>query len=468
MISLLLFLATCFLAYSNGANDNFKGVASLYGSQTASYRVALAWATVMTFLGSITSIFAAQTLLAKFSGKGLVPDTLVTSPHFLLAVVLGAALTVILATFTSFPVSTTHGLTGALVGAGLLAVGSEVNFTALQKSFLVPLLLSPVLAILVGAGIYLVLRWFRLTFEVSKEWCICIGSEQRVLAMPQPGSTLARQAFSPEYSVMVAEASACTERYAGSFAGVRAQRLMDIAHFASAGVVCFARSLNDTPKIVAMLILLKLAHIQWGFLAVAGMMGLGGLLHSRRIAETMSKKITAMNHGQGFAANFPPGILVILASVFGLPVSTTHVAGGVALWDRADHREGPREGDDGHCPVLDHHAAVCRSIERCLLLDSSARLNSAIGKKDAKEFARKSAFLFICLTKHINLCAFSLLNTRTLPHSHEKNIVRGPWLVPPLLPAAGHPQRLGQHPHRGCDPHGHFRGPGLLQFRQRS
>jgi PiT family inorganic phosphate transporter len=42
----------------------------------------------------------------------------------------------------------------------------------------------------------------------------------------------------------------------------------------------------------------------------------------------MSKKITQMNHGQGFSANFCTGILVILASVFGLPVSTTHVAVG--------------------------------------------------------------------------------------------------------------------------------------------
>ena len=68
---ILLFLAACFLAYSNGANDNFKGVASLYGSKTASYNVALAWATFTTFL--------AQALLAKFSGKGLVPTGIVLS-----------------------------------------------------------------------------------------------------------------------------------------------------------------------------------------------------------------------------------------------------------------------------------------------------------------------------------------------------------------------------------------------------
>ena len=76
MIFILLFLATCFLAYSNGANDNFKGVASLFGSRTCSYRTAISWATITTFAGSITSIFLAQALLKKFSGKGLVPDAI--------------------------------------------------------------------------------------------------------------------------------------------------------------------------------------------------------------------------------------------------------------------------------------------------------------------------------------------------------------------------------------------------------
>src|SRR2546423_12851587 len=130
----LLFLATCFLAYSNGANDNFKGVASLYGSRTCSYRTAITWATLTTMAGSMAAIFLAQSLLKKFSGKGLVPDALTTQPQFLLAGALGAAAAVILATLLGFPISTTHGLTGALVGAGLVAGASSVNFAALGKN----------------------------------------------------------------------------------------------------------------------------------------------------------------------------------------------------------------------------------------------------------------------------------------------------------------------------------------------
>jgi inorganic phosphate transporter, PiT family len=168
----------------------------------------------------------------------------------------------------------------------------------------------------------------RLRLGVTKEWCVCAGRAERVIAMPQPASLLAAQLTSPEYSVMVGDVESCSERYAGSFAGLRAQQIMDGAHFLSAGIVCFARALNDTPKIVAMLLLFKALDIRWGFVAVAVMMAVGGLIHSGKIAETMSRKITAMNHGQGFSANLCTGILVIAASLFGLPVSTTQVAVG--------------------------------------------------------------------------------------------------------------------------------------------
>src|SRR3989442_14043600 len=89
------------------------------------------------------SIFLAQTLLKKFSGKGIVPDHFVGSEYFLLAVAVGAGLTVILATLTGFPISTTHALTGAIIGCGFVAVGPAINFSALGKGVVLPLLLSP-------------------------------------------------------------------------------------------------------------------------------------------------------------------------------------------------------------------------------------------------------------------------------------------------------------------------------------
>ena len=57
-------------------------------------------------------------------------------------------------------------------------------------------------------------------------------------------------------------------------------------------------------------------------------MAVGGLLNARKVVETMSRKITPMNPGQGFTANLITGLLVVVASRFGLPVSTTHVSVG--------------------------------------------------------------------------------------------------------------------------------------------
>jgi len=57
-------------------------------------------------------------------------------------------------------------------------------------------------------------------------------------------------------------------------------------------------------------------------------MAFGGLISSKKVAETMSNKIVQLNHGQGFSANFVTGTLVVFASNFGISISTTHVTVG--------------------------------------------------------------------------------------------------------------------------------------------
>lgn len=331
MLAALVFLAVCFLAYSNGANDNFKGVASLFGSRTCGYRTAISWATAATFAGSVTALFAAQALIRRFSGNGLVPDALVASPDFALAVALGAGATVMLATLLGFPISTTHGLTGALVGAGWAAATGAVDFILLGHAFVMPLLVSPVLAVVTGGLLYLLFRFVRLKLGVKKEMCVCVGLEpQVVVPLPQPNSVFAAQVM-PTLSLAVDHPASCVQRYAGRVLGMNAGRLLDSLHFLSAGAVSFARGLNDTPKIAALLLAGSMLDVRWGFAAVATAIAIGGWLNARRVADTMSHGITGMNSGQGFAANLSTALLVTTASLHGLPVSTTHVSVGSLL-----------------------------------------------------------------------------------------------------------------------------------------
>ena len=329
LIANLVAAAIC-LAFANGANDNFKGVATLYGSGTLSYRRALTWATVTTLLGSLTAVFLAESLLKSFTGKGLVDAELVTSFGYAGAVAMGAGVTVLIATFIGMPISTTHSLVGALIGSGL-AAGSEINIDKLGSGFVAPLLLSPVLAVALTALIYPVFRRLRSRFGVTSETCLCVGNET-VEVMPACCGTVSVQQTAIEraeqLSVQIGNTVTCERRYQGRMLGLEAGKLLDWLHGLSAGLVSFARGLNDTPKIAALLLLAP-AVGQFGSAALVGAaIAVGGILFSRRVAETMSQKITTMNHGQGFTANLVTGLTVIGASRLGLPVSTTHVSCG--------------------------------------------------------------------------------------------------------------------------------------------
>lgn len=334
-IAVLLILSVLFLSYSNGANDNFKGVATLYGSGILDYRTAISIATIATFIGSICAIFLARGLVDSFSGKELVPQAITGTTDFLIAVGLGAGSTVLLATRLGYPISTTHSLVGGLFGAGIMAVGLDVNFYKLGGTFFVPLLASPFIAFALGTAVYWFFTRTSKAMGLTKETCICIGEEKQFV----PLSTLTNTGSSDivlntsiisqlNPKLMIADGSECVDLYTNNVWGISIQKILDAAHVVSGAAVSFARGLNDTPKIAGLLVAAQAFDIRMGMVAIAIGMAIGGLLSARRVAETISNKITEINHGQGFSANLVTSFLVIVASNFGVPVSTTHVSVG--------------------------------------------------------------------------------------------------------------------------------------------
>jgi PiT family inorganic phosphate transporter len=322
---LAILVAVLFLAATNGANDNFKGVATLFGSGTASYRTALIWATITTLGGSLCALLLAQGLVETFKGKGLVPDAVTRDGRFLLAVSLAAAGTVAIATRVGMPVSTTHALTGGLVGAGLLAAAGDVRVEALGRQFVVPLLFAPVVSLVLAAIFYPAARGVRRITGVTSQTCVCVaGAREDVSVQPDGTLRLVRTGATVE----VATVAECRTRYEGAIFGVRIGPVLDGLHYLSGGAVGFARGLNDTPKMVALLIAGEATAPTVGLVMVALAMAVGGVLGARRVAETMGRKITRLNPGQGLTANVITALLVTTASRFGLPVSTTHVSVG--------------------------------------------------------------------------------------------------------------------------------------------
>jgi PiT family inorganic phosphate transporter len=310
----LLLAAVAALGFANGANDNFKGVATLWGAGRASYCGARGWATVTTLLGSLAALWLAQGLVAKFNGsKLLVLDTASQVP-FAAAVALGTALTILLASRVGMPVSTTHALTGGLAGAGLTAAGfAGVEFAALGPGVFLPLLFSPLVAMVLTMSVYPAA--VRL---VRGRDCVCVDAHAAA-EVSALGMTAATAVAPP---LRWASMKDC-------HTGAEAVRwdLSNALHWISAAGISFARGLNDTPKIAALL-LSAAFPTQTSFALVAVVMAVGGLLGTARVAHTMSKQITPMASEEAVGANLAAAGLVTLASLWALPVSTTHVTSG--------------------------------------------------------------------------------------------------------------------------------------------
>ncbi len=316
-MELALVVAALFLAFNNGANDNFKGFATVWGSDTLSYRQALILATLATLAGSMASWLLADNLIQQFSGRGLVPNAVASTPAFILSVACGAALTVFLATRLGFPISTTHALIGGLIGAGLGQTGSHVDFNKLWQAFFLPLLMSPFIAASLGLLLYKIIA-----MRKSKNDCACLVDATPVRLTST--NTLMLGTRMP--SIVISDKASCDN--ISTQASFSISSLLRKIHIGSAATICFARAVNDTPKLAALLFAAQFTNSKLPIALVALLMIFGGLVFAKKVATTMSQKVTRLDDKQGLAANLITATLVLLASKFGLPVSTTHVSVG--------------------------------------------------------------------------------------------------------------------------------------------
>ncbi len=329
--SLLALLLVMALAYANGTNDVSKAIATLVGSGVTNYRTAIIWGTIWTVAGAGLSAFVASAMLKTFS-KGLILPGIATPAALALAILVGAMGWVLIASRTGLPVSTTHALTGALVGAGLVSIGSQgLVWPAITGKIGLPLLLSPVLAMTVAFLIHPLVRRLAHRWEGA---CLCVMPASRALVTVDAHGNTRTLLQTPALGrPVVAVPSQCDR------AGLQGLTVgLDSIHWLSSGVASLARGANDTPKIMAMLLLGSATaswpsiSVQFGTLAaVALAMGLGSYIGGRRVTEVLAEKVTRMDHTEGLSANLTTSSLVLVTATMGLPVSTTHVSSSAII-----------------------------------------------------------------------------------------------------------------------------------------
>ncbi len=316
-----IFIVGFGLAYLNGANDVSKGIATLVGSGVTNYRRAVAWGTIWTGIGGVLAALTAEAMLRTFNS--LSHESHLHTPSVVIATMSGAILWIAIATFKGLPVSTTHAIVGAITAVAIFNGGlNQVDWRVLTGRIGIPMLVSPILALVLTSGI---LKTWRALVPVIETDCLCVENQHEIPAFSTGAATLQSQIV----SVRLTSCNSKAETAAGL--------TMGHLHWTTSGLTSFARGLNDAPKIAVLL--LGAATLSGGkqtlpvsyfAVIVFGMMA-GSWIAGQRVTELLARKVTSMDHRQGFAANLVTACLVGIGAPLGLPMSTTHVASGAVL-----------------------------------------------------------------------------------------------------------------------------------------
>lgn len=269
-IALFAVLAAEFV---NGWTDAPNAIATVVSTGVMTPRTAIAMAVVMNIIGAM-----AGTAVAATVGKGIVAPSALTIPA-----ITGAMLAIIfwgsLAAKLGMPVSKSHALLAGLAGAGFAGGG----FDALQSS-----------------------GWQKVGIGM-----VCS------IGLGLTGAWLLSRAII---------------RTCGNMAPARAKRMFDRLQIVSAGFMAFNHGLNDGQKFIGVFALTMLAGgltkeftITTEIILICALvMGFGTAFGGWRIIETVGSKMTRIVSWQGFAAETSASMTILGASVFGIPLSTTH------------------------------------------------------------------------------------------------------------------------------------------------
>ena len=285
--------ALFFLAFGNGANDVGKSVVSLMiDPETASFRQsykALLWGGVFSGVGSISAILIAGRLFNVFTPQSILQSS--PGSLFILNALIGATVWVMIGTILRVPVSTTHGIVGAIIIQAIYFYGpASLEWNFLIYRILLPLAAGPIVAIF---GAYLLAK-----IEGKR-----------------------------------ASTSATTEGEVDSQAKMKLSLKATAAEWFSAGAVSFGRGINDAPKMAALGAFFLLTAVGdpsqlLPYIVVSFAFIAGSLVWGDRVARNLTHHTRHLNSGQRVKAHFAAAALVSAGAYFGDPFSTTQVAMG--------------------------------------------------------------------------------------------------------------------------------------------
>lgn len=275
IVFIIIILLAVIFEYINGFHDSANAVATVVSTKALTPRRAILYAAFLNLAGALLGTHVAKTI-----GGGIV-DTASVTQTVLACALIGAIIWNLFTWYFGIPSSSSHALIGGLIGAAMAHSGYKVvKITGLVEKVLIPMVTSPMLGIFVGFTIMLLFLWLFL----------------------KSNPELVNKNF---------------------------KKLQLI----SSGFLALSHGSNDAQKTMGIITLLLLSRGYitemevplWVILLCAITMAFGTMAGGWKIIKTMGSKIIKVKPIHGFAAEVSSASIILTASHFGIPVSTTHI-----------------------------------------------------------------------------------------------------------------------------------------------
>ena len=282
--------------YINGFHDAANSIATVVSTRVLSPGQAVVWAAFFNFVAA----FGFGTAVAKTIGSGMIDINVVTFA-VIFSGLFGAITWDLITWYFGLPTSSSHALVGGYAGAALAKAGWGAIIPAGWTKTLIFIVLSPLIGMTVGFGLMVAIYWiFRRTTPAK------VDTWFRKLQL------LSAALFSLNHGANDAQ------KTMGIIAGV----LFTVPLYRP--LVTDASGHMTIPFWIVLM-----AHAAIGF---------GTLSGGWRIIHTMGSRITKLQPVHGFAAETGAAGAVFLATVLGIPVSTTHAITGAIVGVGATRR----------------------------------------------------------------------------------------------------------------------------------
>lgn len=283
ILLVIIIVVALIFDYTNGAHDSANAIASVVSTKVLTPKTAVIMAGILNFVGAFLGTNVAETI-----GKGIVnPEMIMGCQTLLLAALAGAIAWNVFSLYVGLPSSSSHALIGGLMGAGIVYSGwGSLEYRSILEKVIIPLFLSPVAGFIMGYLFMLGLAWLT-----------------------------------------------CRFRYTSTNAVFKKLQIV------AAAFMALSHGMNDAQKTMGIIALALLIFHQiptlyipvWVKIACAAVIMMGTMKGGWKIIKTMGQKIFKMQPVHGFAAQSATAGVILIASLFGAPISTTQVISSSVL-----------------------------------------------------------------------------------------------------------------------------------------